>query len=220
VVSAKPDPSVFNFELRIWARVIRECKLSESEQQAESAGTSYTSVSYDSEAEMRFHSAHIDNLRKLYLNQIEHLLSAENQIMEALPKIVVGATDPELKRVLQTHLQETREQISRLEQILQASTGKLEPKKSKPISALIDEGQDMIADAKNEPVRDAVIIAACQRIEHYEIAAYSSVCNFAEIIGETDQSGSLEKTLEEEKKAEAALTGMAEVANTRADRAA
>lgn len=169
---------------------------------------------------MRFHSAHIDNLRKLYVDQIEHLLWGETQIVEALPKIIAAATDPELKRVLQTHLQETREQVSRLEQIVQQSEGKLEPKRSKPIAALIEEGNDMIGDAKNEPVRDAVIIAACQRIEHYEIAAYSSVCNFAEIIGETDQSGLLEKTLEEEKKADQALTAIAESANTKADRAA
>src|SRR5262252_8591986 len=86
----------------------------ESEQQAH-ADTSYARVSHDSEAVMRFHSAHIDNLRKLYVDQIQHLLSAENQIMEALPKMVAAATDPELKRVLQTHLQETREQVSQLE---------------------------------------------------------------------------------------------------------
>jgi ferritin-like metal-binding protein YciE len=169
---------------------------------------------------MRFHSAHIDNLRKLYVDQIQHLLWGENQIVESLPKMISAATDPELKRVLQSHLQETREQVSRLEQIVQQSEENLEPKRSKPIAALLEEANDMIGDAKNEPVRDAVIIAASQRIEHYEIAAYLSVCNFAEIIGETDESGLLEKTLEEEKKADQALTGIAESANTKADRAA
>jgi ferritin-like metal-binding protein YciE len=169
---------------------------------------------------MRFHSAHIDNLRKLYVDQIGHLLSAENQIVEALPKMIAAATDPELKRVLQTHLQETREQVSRLEQISHQLLGKLEPKKSKPVAALIEEGNDVIGDAKNDPVRDVAIITACQRIEHYEIAVYSGVCNFAEIIGETEQASLLERTLQEEKKADEALAGIAEAANTRADRAA
>jgi ferritin-like metal-binding protein YciE len=169
---------------------------------------------------MRFHSAHIDNLRKLYVDQIQHLLSAENQMVDALPKMLVAATDPELKRMLQDHLQETREQVSRLEQITQQWNGGLEAKRNKAVGALIEEGNDMIGDAKNDSVRDAVIIAACQRIEHYEIAAYSSVRNFAEIVGETDQSGLLAKSLEEEARAEAALTAMAEGANTRADRAA
>ena len=76
------------------------------------------------------------------------------------------------------------------------------------------------ADAKNEPVRDVGIITACQKIEHYEIAAYAAVSNFDEIIGETEQASLLERTLEEEKNAEAALGGIAESANTRADRAA
>ena len=169
---------------------------------------------------MRFHSAHIDNLRKLYVDQIQHLLSAENQMVDALPKMLVAATDPELKRMLQDHLQETRERVSRLEQITQQSTSRPKAKKNKAMDALIEEGNDMISDAKNDSVRDVVIIAACERIEHYEIAAYSSVCNFAEIVGETDQSGLLAKSLEEEARAEAALTAMAEGANTRADRAA
>jgi ferritin-like metal-binding protein YciE len=169
---------------------------------------------------MRFHSAHIDNLRKLYIDQIEHLLSAENQMVEALPKMLVAATEPELKRVLQDHLQETRERVSRLEQITQQSTSRPKAKKNKAMDALIEEGNDMISDAKNDSVRDVVIIAACERIEHYEIAAYSSVCNFAEIVGETDQSALLGKSLEEEERAEAALIAIAKGANTRADRAA
>ena len=74
---------------------------------------------------MKFHSAHIDNLRMLSIDQIQHLLSAENQMVDALPKMLVAATDPELKRMLQDHLQETREQVSRLEHITQKSNGRL-----------------------------------------------------------------------------------------------
>lgn len=163
---------------------------------------------------------HIDNLRKLYVDQIEHLHSAETQIAEALPSLIEKADNPELKHALQTHLQETREQVSRLEQILREATGKVDPKKNKPIAALVSEGEDMLSHASNEAVRDAAIIAAAQRIEHYEIAAYGAVRDFAEIIGESNQAELLAKTLEEEKNADATLSGISKSANTRADRAA
>lgn len=169
---------------------------------------------------MRFHLAHIDNLRKLYVDQIQHLHSAETQIAEALPQVIEAASDPELKRVLQTHLQQTREQVSRLQNILEHTAGKPESKRSKAMAALIDEGNDLIEDAKNERVRDAGIITAYRRIEHYEIAAYEAMRDCAKIIGETDQASLHERTLEEEKRADEALTSIADSANTMADRAA
>jgi len=169
---------------------------------------------------MIFHLKHIDNLRKLYVDQIEHLHSAETQITAALPAMIEKADNPDLKRALQTHLQETREQVSRLEQILREATGKIEPKKNKPIAALVSEAEDMLADSSNEAVRDAAIIAAGQRIEHYEIAAYGTVRDFAEIIGEHTQAALLEKTLEEEKNTDATLNSFSNSANTKADRAA
>jgi len=169
---------------------------------------------------MIFHLKHIDNLRKLYVDQIEHLHSAETQITEALPGMIEKADDPELKHALQTHLQETREQVSRIEQILREVTEKIEPKKNKPVAALLAEADDMLSDASNSAVIDAVIIAAGQRLEHYEIAAYGTVRDFAEIIGEHDQAALLEKTLEEEKNADRMLSSISGSANTRADRAA
>lgn len=169
---------------------------------------------------MRLHTAHIDNLRKLYVDQIQHLYSAESQIVEALPKMIDGAGDSELKQALQSHLQETREHVSRLEQILQQTVHKPDTKKSKAMSAIISEGDDMIGDASNEFVRDAAIITAAQRVEHYEIAAYGSVRNFADIIGETAQANLLQQTLEEEKHADAVLTSISNSANVKAERAA
>lgn len=169
---------------------------------------------------MVFHSANIDNLRKLYVDQIQRLHSAETEIIEALPKFMESAQDLELKKALQNHLQETRQHVSRLETILQQAAGKVESKKCKAMSAIISEGEDLIGDAKNDSVRDAAIIAAGQRVEHYEIAAYGAVRDFAQIIGETDQASLLESTLEEEKNADATLTAMSGAANTRADRAA
>jgi len=155
----------------------------------------------------------------LYVDQIQHLHSAETQITEALASGIETASNPELKLVLQTHLQETREQVSRLQKILDTA-GKPEPKRSKAMAALIAEGDDLIADAKNEQVRDAAIITAGRRVEHYEIAAYEALRGFAQIIGETDQAALHERTLEEEKKADEALRGLADLANSLADRAA
>jgi ferritin-like metal-binding protein YciE len=169
---------------------------------------------------MKLHSARIDNLRKLYVDQIQHLYSAETQIIETLPKMIEAAAETELKQALQTHLQETREHLSRIEQILQESIHKLEPKKNKAMSAIIAEGEDIIGDASNAPVRDAGIITAAQRVEHYEIAAYGSVRNFAQIMGETQQASLLQQTLEEEKHTDEVLTSISTAANTRADKAA
>jgi ferritin-like metal-binding protein YciE len=169
---------------------------------------------------MKLHSSHIDNLRKLYIDQIQHLHSAESQIIEALPKMIEAADETELKRALQTHLQETREHVSRIEQILQETIHKLEAKKDKAMSAIISEGEDIIKDASNTPVRDAGIITAAQRVEHYEIAVYGSVRNFAQIMGETEQASLLQQTLDEEKHADEVLSSISTAANTRADKAA
>jgi ferritin-like metal-binding protein YciE len=169
---------------------------------------------------MKFISANLENLRELYLDQLEHLHSAEKQITDALPKMIEKSKDPQLKQALETHLQETRGHVARLEQILQRSAGKVDSKKNKGIAALITEGEDIIKDAKNDAVRDAGIIAAAQKVEHYEMAAYGTVRTFAEILGLTDQSDLLEKTLDEEKHADSVLTQIADTANTRADRAA
>jgi ferritin-like metal-binding protein YciE len=169
---------------------------------------------------MKFISANLDNLRKLYVNQLQYLHSAETQITDALPKMIDKSTDPQLKRALDTHLQETRGHVARLEQILQNSVGKVDPKKNKGIAALITEGEDIITDASDEAVRDAGIIAAAQKVEHYEMAAYGTVRTFAEILGRTDEADLLEKTLDEEKHADTVLTQIADTANTRADKAA
>ena len=169
---------------------------------------------------MKFISANLDNLRKLYVSQLEHLHSAETQITDALPKMIEKSNDPQLKRALENHLQETRGHVARLEQILQNSVGKVDSKKNKGIAALITEGEDIITDATDEAVRDAGIIAAAQKVEHYEMASYGTVRTFAEILGRVDEADLLDKTLDEEKHADAVLTQISDTANTRADKAA
>src|SRR3954447_5633809 len=98
---------------------------------------------------MKFMSANLDNLRKLYVDQLEHLHSAETQITEALPKMIEKATDPQLKQALDQHLQETRGHVTRLEQILQSATGDVDSHKNKGMAALITEGNDLIGDASD-----------------------------------------------------------------------
>ncbi len=169
---------------------------------------------------MKFFSANLDSLRKLYIDQLQQLHSAETQITEALPKMIQSATEPQLKNALQTHLQETKGHVARIEQILNQATGSVESKKSKGMAALITEGEDVIKDAADNSVRDAGIIAAAQKVEHYEMAAYGTVRTFAEILGHDAQAALLDQTLEEEKHADAVLTQISDTANTRADKAA
>jgi ferritin-like metal-binding protein YciE len=169
---------------------------------------------------MKFFSANLDSLRKLYVDQLEQLYSAETQITKALPKMIDKATDGDLKNALQTHLQETEGHISRLERILNQAQGSVDSRKCKGIAALITEGEDVIKDTADESVRDAGIIAAAQKVEHYEMAAYGTVRTFAEILGNDEDAALLDQTLEEEKHADTILTGIADTANVKADKAA
>lgn len=169
---------------------------------------------------MKFLSANLQNLKQLYIDQLRQLHSTETQIIDALPKMIEKSSDPQLKQALQSHLQETKGHVTRLDQVLQNVAGEVDPKKSKGIAALISEGEDVIKDASDEAVRDAGIIASAQKVEHYEMAAYGTARTFAEILGLTQHADLLEQTLEEEKHADATLTQIADTANTRADRAA
>ena len=169
---------------------------------------------------MKFFSANLDSLRKLYVNQLEQLYDAETQIAEALPKMIDAATEPDLKKALQTHLEETKGHLARVDEILIQANGLVEPKRCKGIDALISEGQDVVKDTTDESVRDAGIIAAAQKVEHYEIAAYGTLRTFAEILGNEGHVVLLNQTLEEEKNADSILTGIADTANNKARKVA
>jgi ferritin-like metal-binding protein YciE len=169
---------------------------------------------------MKFFSANLDNLRKLYINQLQMLVSTEEQITEALPKMIEKATDPQLKQAFSSHLQETRAQLARVQQILNQATGEAKSVKCKALAALVTEAEDMIKDASDESVRDAALISAAQRVEHYEIAVYGTVRYFAQLLGENSHASLLEQTLDEEKHADQLLTGIADRVNPSAQRAA
>lgn len=169
---------------------------------------------------MKFMSANIDSLRKLYVNQLQMLLSAEQQITEALPKMIDKSTDAQLKQAFQSHLRETEQHVKRVEQILQQCVGEAKPIKCKVLSALVTEAEDMITDAKDDSVRDAALIAGAQRVEHYEIASYGTVRNWARILGETAQAQTLDTTIKEEGHADHLLTEISARVNPYAERAA
>lgn len=169
---------------------------------------------------MKVFSANLDNLRKLYLNQLQMLLSTENQILEALPKMIDNATDVQLRQAFQSHMQETREQVQRLEEILGAANGEAHEVKCKVMAALVTETDDMVKDAADESVRDAALISAGQRVEHYEIACYGAVRRWAQLLGESRHAELLDKTIHEEGHADHLLMEIANRINPYAERAA
>jgi ferritin-like metal-binding protein YciE len=157
-----------------------------------------------------------DTLRELYVVQLRKALNMEKQIVEALPKMIEKSSRPELANVFRTHLEESKEQYSRLERILTETKGEASEKKCPAASALISEGQSDIADAGNEQIRDVVLIAAGNQIEHHEIAVYGTLRTWALVLGEDKHAELLDKSLDEEKNADKLLTKLSEEINVAA----
>src|ERR1700683_786592 len=169
---------------------------------------------------MKVFSANLDNLRKLYINQLQMLLSPEQQITEALPKMIEKAQDGQLRQAFQSHLQKTNGHVQRLEQILGSVAGEAKAVKCKVMAALVTETEDMVKDAADENVRDAALIAAAQRVEHYEIASYGAVRHWAQLLGEKQDAELLDKTIKEEGHADHLLTEISNRVNPYAEKAA
>ena len=166
-----------------------------------------------------FGMTEFNSMDDLFLQQLEDLYDAEKRLTEALPKMAKAATSGELKRAFQSHLQETEGHVRRLEKIFGMISHEPERETCAAMKGLIKEGEDMI-DAKGDPnVRDAGLIAAAQRVEHYEMAGYGSVRAFAQQLGMSEAAQILQQTLDEEKSADQKLTTIAETAvNTQAGR--
>jgi ferritin-like metal-binding protein YciE len=169
---------------------------------------------------MKLFSADLDSLRDLYHNQLRMLVSTEQQIIDALPTMIEKATDVQLKQAFQSHLQETKVHVTRLQNILREENHETDAIKCKALSALVSEAEDMIKDATDLTVRDVALIAAAERVELYEIASYGTVRRWAEILGEAEQAALLDKTVQEEGHADLLLTAIAERVNVEADKAA
>jgi ferritin-like metal-binding protein YciE len=151
----------------------------------------------------------IDSLLKLWVHELKDLYSAENQLVKALPKIIDAASSPELKAALGEHLEETKGHVKRLESIFRKDGSSPGGHHCKGMEGLLKEGDDLIKDATDPEVRDAGIISACQRVEHYEIAGYGTAAAYAELLEQTDAAAILQQTLDEEGAADTKLSRLA-----------
>jgi ferritin-like metal-binding protein YciE len=157
-----------------------------------------------------FTSAQLDSLDALFLDQLRDLYDAEQRMVSALPKLAEAAHHPRLKTAFQHHLRETENQVKRLERIFQSLGQPAKKKACAAMKGLVAEGQEAI-DAEGDPdVKDAALIAAAQRVEHYEIAAYGTARTFASRLGKDAAVQLLDETLAEEKAADQKLTQLAE----------
>jgi ferritin-like metal-binding protein YciE len=159
-----------------------------------------------------------NHFHELFLEELSDVYSAEQQITKALPKMAKAAESEELRQAFEQHLQETEGQISRLDQVF-ASLGESKKRKTcKGMEGLIEEGSEMMEEQKGKPSVDAALIAAAQKVEHYEIATYGTLCAWAEHMGHTDALQLLKQTIEEEETTDERLTCLAEsLANQRAE---
>jgi len=148
-------------------------------------------------------------LRELFVDSLKDIYWAENALVNALPKMVNNATSANLASTIKDHILVTKNQIVRLETIFDLLGEKAEGKKCEAMAGLLKEGDSILEETTPGPVRDAGIIAASQKIEHYEIATYGTLCAFAKAIGENDAAKLLTQTLNEEKEADMLLSAVA-----------
>ncbi len=156
------------------------------------------------------------SLHDLYLHELKDLYSAEKQIIRALPKMMKQATNTKLCEALEKHLAESRTHLERLEKIFDRIGKSTRGAKCRGMEGLIEEGQSWMQEQGNPDVMDAGIIAAAQRIEHYEIAAYGCARTYAGLLGYKQDESLLDKTLQEEGAADKKLTTLAEKINVKA----
>jgi ferritin-like metal-binding protein YciE len=159
----------------------------------------------------------VETLRELFVEELQDLYSAENQIIEALPKLAKKATSPQLKQALEAHLIETKHQVERLEHILGSIEERHKGKTTcEGMKGLLKEGAQILKASGEPEGIDAGIISAAQRVEHYEISGYGTVRTYAELLGETEAVRLLEATLQEEKAADQKLNSIASMINVEA----
>jgi ferritin-like metal-binding protein YciE len=152
----------------------------------------------------------LDSLQKLYVEELRDLYSAENQILKALPKMAKAASSPELKQAFEEHLEQTKGQVDRLERIFEKLGKSPKGKKCKAMEGLVEEGAELMKEDADPAVLDAGLIAAAQRVEHYEIAGYGTVRTYANMLEDQDAADLLQETLDEEGETDKKLTSLAE----------
>jgi ferritin-like metal-binding protein YciE len=152
----------------------------------------------------------LDTLQKLFVEELRDLYNAENQLIKALPKMAKGASSAELKQAFQDHLDETKGHVERLEQVFGSLDENPKGKTCRAMRGLIEEGSEILDENGEDSVLDAGIIAAAQKVEHYEIASYGTVRTFANLLGEEEAVELLQQTLDEEEEANKHLNELAE----------
>ncbi|HEY4284530.1 MAG TPA: ferritin-like domain-containing protein [Chthoniobacterales bacterium] len=152
----------------------------------------------------------LESLETLYVEELRDIYNAENQLLKALPKMAKAASASELKQAFEDHLEQTKEHVERLEEIFEKLDKKPTGKTCKAMKGLVEEGSEIIEEDGEEHVIDAGLIAAAQKVEHYEIASYGTVRTWAEILGEDDAVELLQQTLDEEGETDKRLSELAQ----------
>lgn len=150
----------------------------------------------------------MQNLEDLFKHLLQDMYFAENKITEALPKMAKKATNPDLQDGFKQHLKETEDQISKLEEVFKICGYEAEREECEAIEGLIEEGEELMKEAKKGAVLDSALIAAAQKVEHYEIASYGTLCNMAKILGKKDAAKLLHEILDQEKATDTKLSSL------------
>jgi len=158
----------------------------------------------------------IDSLRKLYLDELKDIYSAEKQLLQALPRMAKKAKNPQLRQGFEKHVEQTRGQIERLDRIFELLGKAARGKKCKGMEGLIEEGKEMMQEDMEDDVMDAALISSAQKTEHYEIASYGTLRTYADLLGEKEHAKLLQQTLDEEGTMDKELTKLAEQVNVEA----
>jgi ferritin-like metal-binding protein YciE len=152
----------------------------------------------------------LESLEDLFVDELKDLYNAENQLVKALPKMAKAASSDELRSAFQEHLEQTKEHVNRLEKVFKELNCSPKGKKCRAMEGLIEEGSERLDGESDGAVKDAALIAAAQRVEHYEIAGYGCVRTYAHQLGDHTNEKLLQQTLEEEGAADKKLTHLAE----------
>jgi ferritin-like metal-binding protein YciE len=162
----------------------------------------------------------VETMQELLIDELKDLYSAEKQIVRALPKLAKAASTPALQEAFLSHLEETKGQVGRLEKIAELVGHKLTGKTCVGMKGVLEEGSEVLEETDEGTVRGAALIAASQRVEHYEMAGYGSARDFANTLGLSEVAELLEETLAEEKEADKKLTSISKQVNSTAKQAA
>lgn len=157
-----------------------------------------------------------NEFKQVYVDELKDIYSAESQLVKALPKVAKALVSPQLVQAIESHLEETKAQAVRLKSLLESMGEDTKGPAYEAMKGILEEGSKMIEEIQKGPVRDAALIAGCQKVEHYEIASYGSVVEWAKVLGLNDHAKVLQTTLDEEGNADKTLSTISQTVNRQA----